>query len=70
MYSFVNKYGMQDLGVAEEKKKKFRFLALYSRIPENWIILAHTGLQISAARQNIPSDKILLTKSFAIQGLY
>lgn len=27
-------------------------------------------LQISAASQNIPSDRIPLTKCFAIQGLY
>lgn len=61
---------MQDLQNAEEKKN---FIFLYCAQEFKKIELSQLTLdllQISAASQKIPSDRIQLTNCFAIQGLY
>lgn len=57
----------------EVQRRKKNFIFLYCAQEYRKIELSQLTLdllQLSAASQNIPSDRIPLTKSFAIQGLY
>lgn len=61
---------MQDLWNSQEKKNLIFLYCAQEYEKIELLQLTLDLLQISAASQKIPSDRIPLTNCFAIQGLY